>query len=177
MRPVYYSRRILMKRLLLVLAILTFCLPVFAAEDDGPTELTGSAAFVNYEAGDDVVAVDAALEIGFGPRIGLGPVLQFLNIDPQEGDSVTLWSIGPVFTLNFADDHNGVYIGAKALWPQGEDEVHGYVLSPLLGFKYGENKAFVKVEASHPFHINSGDDDDSLDLERTEVAAGFGWRF
>jgi hypothetical protein len=165
-----------MKRLLLVLVVLCVCsIPALAA--DGPTELTGSFSLVNAENGDDYFTFSGDLQAPIGKLFGLGPSIQYLDINPEEGDSSSIWSIGALATFAFTESHNGFFLAAEALWPQGDQDVQGYLLSPGVGVRFGNDKAFARILAAHPFHMDSGDDDSSLDLERTEVTAGFGYRW
>jgi hypothetical protein len=162
------------KKALLVF-VLTFALA--GLTQAAPTELTGSFSLVNAQHGDDYFTFSGDLQAPIGKLFGLGPSIQYLDINPEEGDSSSIWSIGALMTFAFTDSHNGFFLAAEALWPQGDQDVQGYMLSPGVGVRFGNDKAFARILAAHPFHMDSGDDDSSLDLERTEVTAGFGYRW
>lgn len=162
-----------------VLALLLSSVPVIAA--DAPTAVTGALSWQHGEDTGRTYTASVDLNFPLTRILSLGPAVRTrywssdVNPDPADTGSLTLTEVGGSFTMYTTKSHNGFQLGVAAYWPL-EDLEGDYLVEPYVGVEFGSEAAFVRARLSHPLQYgkNGGE---TIDLERDEVTAGFGWRF
>ena len=152
-----------------LLALLCLCLPALAA--DAVTEITGGLTYSDFSATDVTqgsVAFDLAAGISEHFQAGPAATIAYMK-QPSQTDTAT--GFGGLVHWNLVG-RNGPFVGAKALYWTGDAE--GYTVAPIVGVKFGGEKAFARITASRPQHYSEGE---RLDLQRTDVEFAFGIRF
>lgn len=157
-----------------LVAVLLLAPPAAAA--DSPTDLFGSFAWSDSDVAGRNWSAD--FDIAWGKIVAVGPVFraryfsEASNPDPEDEGSLTVYELGGQLVVHMSPTHKGFHAGIEATY-EGSG-VEGYGWAPFAGFQHVWEHAAFRARYRQLFHEANGE---TTNLDRGELAFGFGWQF